>query len=250
MAVAACDETFARCACPCCVSQPLPSPPTPLSAAAQIVGRRLAFTVRNQLLRASLIQDIAFFDRRVRFFSEMHASTRSNTGEIRNSGDEKRLCCTSFVVQRTHFHRASRTVVLAAPPRATSRAASATTWRTCFRRDRSSAGGARALGIRLDMIIATTAETSLPAGFPRAWYPLSKQPVQSLLSSTVESMALLVGAIAMCFWQSWQLSLLAATTLLPATCAHPGSTHPHPKRCPVPFYSSPSRRYTLPFFVT
>lgn len=43
------------------------------------------------------------------------------------------------------------------------------------------------------------------------------QPVQSLLSSTVESMALLLGAIIMCFWQSWQLSLLAATTLLPAT---------------------------------
>lgn len=29
-----------------------------------VVGRRLAFTVRNQLFRAALIQDIAFFDRR------------------------------------------------------------------------------------------------------------------------------------------------------------------------------------------
>lgn len=30
----------------------------------QIVGRRLAFTVRNQLFKAALVQDIAFFDRR------------------------------------------------------------------------------------------------------------------------------------------------------------------------------------------
>ena len=43
------------------------------------------------------------------------------------------------------------------------------------------------------------------------------QPVQSLLSSTVESALLMLGALFMCFVQSWQLALLAATTLLPAT---------------------------------
>lgn len=51
------------------------------------------------------------------------------------------------------------------------------------------------------------------------------QPLQSLLSSVVENAALLVGAVAACCLQSWQLTLLAATTLLPATyvtqlCAH------------------------------
>ena len=42
-------------------------------------------------------------------------------------------------------------------------------------------------------------------------------PVQTLLSSVLENAALLLGALAACFWQSWQLSLLAATTLMPAT---------------------------------
>jgi hypothetical protein len=42
-------------------------------------------------------------------------------------------------------------------------------------------------------------------------------PIQTLLSSVVENGALLVGAIIACFLQSWQLSLLAVTTLTPAT---------------------------------
>jgi ABC-type multidrug transport system fused ATPase/permease subunit len=42
-------------------------------------------------------------------------------------------------------------------------------------------------------------------------------PVQTLLSSVVENSALLVGALAACFLQSWQLALLAVTTLTPAT---------------------------------
>jgi len=42
-------------------------------------------------------------------------------------------------------------------------------------------------------------------------------PVQTLLSSVLENVVLLVGALAACFWQSWQLSLLAATTLMPAS---------------------------------
>ena len=42
-------------------------------------------------------------------------------------------------------------------------------------------------------------------------------PIQSLLSSVVENGALLVGSIVACFLQSWQLSLLAVTTLTPST---------------------------------
>ena len=41
-------------------------------------------------------------------------------------------------------------------------------------------------------------------------------PIQALLSSVVENGALLLGSIVACFLQSWQLSLLAMTTLAPA----------------------------------
>jgi|APGre2960657444_1045066.scaffolds.fasta_scaffold00360_3 ABC-type multidrug transport system fused ATPase/permease subunit len=89
-----------------------------------LVGRRLAFEVRNMLLRAMLIQDVAFFD-------------AATTGDLTS---------------------------------------------------------------RLSYDVANMLS-----------------PVQTLLSSVIENAALLVGAIAACCWQSWQLTLLAATTLMPCT---------------------------------
>jgi ATP-binding cassette subfamily B protein len=89
-----------------------------------LVGRRLAFDLRNGLLRAILRQDIAFFD-------------AAATGDLTS---------------------------------------------------------------RLSYDVANTLN-----------------PVQTLLSSVVENSALLIGALAACFLQSWQLALLAVTTLTPAT---------------------------------
>ena len=42
-------------------------------------------------------------------------------------------------------------------------------------------------------------------------------PVQTLFSTVLENSVLLIGALVACFLQSWQLTLLAITTLMPAT---------------------------------